>query len=282
MQEIHAKFVAGDYNGVLHDLAHVLTLGGKAGEGYDKYELLVLRGETNLRLKQGPAAAVAFKQAAAQTKDVQKAAIAMATDLLILRSPQFQYVPRKVEGGRHKEPIGIVDAKTRKQAIAALYEDERDAAAGALAQGKKAVSLPQIASAVKAIQAHNLVALDRAAHENVDDVKEATGDLRARTRELILGALEQMSKQESEIANSADKMIRIPAARAGEPDTVQRRGLQGSDHQNLRALVQGCQQISQASVELLGVLSDNPTDANDLVEKAGVIQKNAEALLTKG
>jgi hypothetical protein len=282
MQEIQALFDAGDYNGVLRDVAHVLTLGGKAGEPYDKYELLVLRGETQLRLKLAPSAAAAFKQAAAQTKDVQKAAMATATDLLIRRSPQLQYTPRKTGGGQHAEPIGIVDAKSRKQAMEALYVDERDAAAEAMAQGKKAVSLPQIAAAVKAIQAHSLVALDRATRGNVDDVKEATGDLRARTRELILAALDQMTRQEADISNAADKLIRIPSGRAGEPDMMQRRGLQGSDHQNLVAIVQNCKQIAQASVELMSVLSDLPADATDLVAKADALRASAEARLKKG
>jgi hypothetical protein len=279
MDEIKTRFEANDFNGVLRDLAHVLSLHGKAAEPYDRYDLLMLRGETELRLKQAAPAAMAFKQAASQTKDPQQTAVASSTDMLVRRSNQFQYTPKKAEKGKVPEPIDIVNADKRKLALAALYEDERDAAADALAQGKKATSLPQIAAAVNAISSHNLVPLDRAVHGNTEDVQKATGDLKTRTRDLIARALDQMAKQTQEISNKADEIVRIPSMRAGQPDTTHRRGLQGTDRQELSTISQGCRDIAQAAHDLMGTLSDNPDEANDLIEQANGIRQKAEKAL---
>jgi len=281
-QEMQGLLDSGQYNDVLRDVAHALALGGREGQAYEKYDLLILRGETQLRLKQSAPAALAFKQATGQTVDMQKAAVASAMDLLIRRSPQFQYTPRKVATGVKPAPIPITDPQNRKLALAALYDDELAAAGEALAEGKKAVSLPQIAAAVKAIQSHSLVALDRTVHGNVDDIQRATGDLKARTKDLITKALDQMSKQTKEIADHADQMNRIPSMRAGQPDTMQRRGLQGSDRQNLQGIVQGCKQIAGAARELMGALSDTPADADTLVQQANDVLQKAEQAIKAG
>jgi hypothetical protein len=278
-EDIQKEFNARDYSGVLRDIAHALSRNGKAAQQYDHYDLLMMRGETHLRLKQASAAALSFKQAVSKTTDADKAAMATAMQLLVLRSPQLQYTPKKVVVGKKNGPYDIIDPEKRKQAITALYEDELNAAADAIKTGKKATSLPQIAGAVKAIEAHNLIALDRAAHGNTDDVKTATEDLKARTRDLISRAMEKLAKETLEISGRADEMQRIPSGRIGQPDSTHRRGLQGSDMQDLNGIVRACKQISDASKQLMGILSDNPDDANDLIEQADGVRQKAEKAL---
>ena len=92
--ELRQQFDSGDYTGVLRGIGRVLALNpAKLSEGgYDRFDLLMLRGESQLRLKQTSAALLTFHQAAKETKDPQQASVALATESLVRRSDRKSVV----------------------------------------------------------------------------------------------------------------------------------------------------------------------------------------------
>ena len=285
IDDIKKEYEAKDYQAVLRDVGRGLTLGEKkaAEAGLERYDLFMLRGEAQLRLNQPSPAAMAFHEAARATKDLQQAAVAYATEMLVRRSKQMKFTPRKpLEKNKKLEPIDILDPDKRKEAFEALYNDERDAAASILQAGKKATSLPQIRNAVKAIQSRQLFALDRAAHGTAQDMEDTTRDLKERAQDLMSKALEKLAKQVDDIEARANETVRIPqviqAPNAGvfQQDIVHRRGLQGSDRQNLKGIAQTSVQIAAWAKELIGALSDNADDSKDLLQQAEDVARKAE------
>ncbi|HEX8915636.1 MAG TPA: hypothetical protein VF796_25000 [Humisphaera sp.] len=127
--EIKALYDAGEYQKALPKLARVLTLKGKAAEPYNRHELLVLRGETYLRVKGSSASAAAsFAEASKEAPDGQAAALDIANELLIRRSTNaLVYTPKQKDPkdkAKPLAPINILEPDGRKAGIAALYNDE--------------------------------------------------------------------------------------------------------------------------------------------------------------
>ena len=62
--EMREAFDAGDYPRTLQQVARALAVKGDAARDYDRYDLLILKAEAHLRLKNTAAAAAAFDEAA--------------------------------------------------------------------------------------------------------------------------------------------------------------------------------------------------------------------------
>lgn len=283
MEEIHTRFELGDYDAVLRSLNHLLSLGGKAAEGYDKHELLTLRGETHLRMKQTDAAVNAFRQAAKATDDPQKSAVDLATEILIRRSKQSEYTPKAATAGQKPVAMSIIEPEKRKLAFRALFNDEWAAVAPSLKSAKASDSLVVIASAVKTIQSRQLDMLDTVANGNDDQTKQAVNGLRDHAAELMSKALEKLGKHEQEIASLANEIVHQQVMTNGpygrQPtDMPRRRGLQGNDRQELQGIANSATQIGVAAREIVGGLGDK-TAADDLAEQANdVVQRAKRAL----
>src|SRR5947207_2354312 len=86
MQEIKSSYDTGDYRAVIRDVARGLALKGKAADEYDRHDLLLLRGESLLRLKETPAAATAFEQAAKEAANEKDRNDALAMSVLLGRT----------------------------------------------------------------------------------------------------------------------------------------------------------------------------------------------------
>src|SRR5215203_714060 len=84
--DVKAAFEKKDYKETLRLVSRVLALRGKAGEGIDRYEMLLLRAEANLNLKATTNAVQALEEAAKIAPDDKAAAMARGTVTLIKRS----------------------------------------------------------------------------------------------------------------------------------------------------------------------------------------------------
>ena len=93
MPEIKGMFDQAQYADALRAIGRAMQLKGKAAEPYDRYELLTLKAEAHLHVKATPAAIQAFEQAAAETEDAQKQAVARSTALLLKKSKNLSYTP---------------------------------------------------------------------------------------------------------------------------------------------------------------------------------------------
>ncbi len=126
--EVQKLVDAGQYAAALKQLQRILGLSATLGAAYDRYDMLMLRGECQLQVRQQPAAldsfAAARKEAFLQHKPDQ-AADPIAMIFLIRSSKAYQYVPKAAGAER---PILILDRTRRTAAFGAILTDEFPAA----------------------------------------------------------------------------------------------------------------------------------------------------------
>jgi hypothetical protein len=124
--DAQADFAAGQYRDALQKIS-VLLAGKSAPPGsQERFDLLMLRGECMLRLKQSSLAADAFDAAARarrQQGDVKRLAEAKATAVLLSASRGLKFQPRGGGGGGGAEAIDVVAPEARRQAMAALLDE---------------------------------------------------------------------------------------------------------------------------------------------------------------
>lgn len=121
-----ADFKTGDYAGCLKKISGLLSSRSIKADSPERYDLMMLRGECMLKLKQRQAAAQAFDAAALGMRargDLPRVAAATALGTLVKASPDLAYKPKS-----HPElaAIDVVEPSWRKDAMAALFEDLRD------------------------------------------------------------------------------------------------------------------------------------------------------------
>ena len=131
IEQLKQSLQANKPQEVLSGVAKILAIRGEAAKAYDRYELFSLRGEAYLRNKAMPPAAEAFVNAAKETTDPQKQASARANEILIRKSKATGYLPKpapRTPGAAATKPSGpmpIVEPADRKEAMVALFTDER-------------------------------------------------------------------------------------------------------------------------------------------------------------
>ena len=108
---------AGEYRICLQQIARVLQLRGDPARPYDRYALLLLRGDCLLHLGNPTTALEAYADAEKSTEPAQLAE-ARATALLIRSSAGLQFMPKPPADGA---PIDIADHASRKKAMLALH-----------------------------------------------------------------------------------------------------------------------------------------------------------------
>src|SRR3954453_556803 len=109
-------FDKGDYKGCLGKISKLLTTGAYKSDSPERYDLLMLRGESLLRLKQKQPAQAAFEAAMKMMRkqeDVQRAAGATAMVALVKAStPALAYQQKK--GG---DAVDIIEPASRLKAM---------------------------------------------------------------------------------------------------------------------------------------------------------------------
>src|SRR5688500_6919375 len=207
VEGIQKLLKADDAAGALKQINRLLSLRGKAAEGYDKYELLTLKGDAHLKMKANEAAAVAFRQAAAATEDPQHVAVAKATEMLIRRSQKLAYTPKKVARGGKAEPIDIVDPESRQGALAALFVDEVGPLLPKVEAAKNATSVVPMIKAMAA--AREVEFLERAANGSADQVGGIVLTLGEKGEAMLSKVMEKATKRVDRITAMANETEQI-------------------------------------------------------------------------
>src|SRR4051794_13841822 len=151
--DLHQLFKDKQYAPLLLKLQRVLQLKGDAAKRYDRCDLLVLKGETHLQLKEQSLATAAFADAIKSIDDQtdpKEAATARAIALLVKRSRVFMFTPRTAPRGQAPKPISILDLDQRPVAFAAMFEDARVDTLAKLKAAKSSKTLMPIVEAVNA------------------------------------------------------------------------------------------------------------------------------------
>jgi len=114
----------------------------------DRYELLMLKAECQLQLKDRVGAVSTFKSAAKAAGDVSQLAAARANAIVIERSSSGTYTPAFAIG---ESPIDVLAPESRKKAMARLQQEIWTKSKADLDQAMRAETLPPIERVFSAV-----------------------------------------------------------------------------------------------------------------------------------
>ena len=272
-EEVRKLLSAGDAQGAMKQINRLLALRGKAAEGFDRYELLTLKGDAHLKLKANEAALASFRQAGAATEDPQQQAVARATELLIKRSKNQAYTPKKAARGGKAEPIDITDPDSRQKALAALFVDEVAPLVPKVEAAKDARTVAPMITAMAA--AREVQFLERAANGSADQVGGMIEALATAGEEMLGKVVERATKRVDRItalANETEQIRQVIPTSSGSYRTVlvpARRGIKSNDVVELKNVIDACDEVvaqARAMAEARGGDEDAVEDLTDSAE----------------
>jgi hypothetical protein len=272
VEQVEKLIASGEAAEALKHVNRLLAIRGKAAELYDKYELLSLKGEAHLRLKANDAAAVAFRQAAAETEDRQKKALARATEQLIRRSRNLAYTPKKVAKGDKAEPIDVVDPDSRHKALGAMFVDEVTPMLPKVEAAKASTSVGPMIKAMAA--AREMEYLELAANGSADQINGIVEGLKEQGKTMLTHVLEKATKRVDRITTSANDTERVrqvvPLGNGGYRTIMvpKRRGVQHDDVTELKSIIDACDEIVAQAKELGRSTEKGEAETEELVDSA--------------
>ena len=273
VEDVRKQLAAGDAAEALKQVNRLLLLRGKAAEGFDKYELLTLKGDAHLKLRAGEAAAAAFRQAAAATEDPQQQAVARATELLVKRSKNLAYTPKKSARGQKAEPVDVANPDSRQKALAALFVDEVGPLVPKVEAAARANTVGPMIQAMAA--AREVQFLEQAANGSADQVGGMIETLADAGEEMLGKVVEKGTKRVDRItalANETEHVRQIIPTSYGAYRTVtipRRRGIRSDDVTELKNIVDACDEVvaqANALAEASGAEAESLEDLTDSAE----------------
>jgi hypothetical protein len=284
-EDVKAAYEKGDYKETLRLLGRVLSLKGKAAQGVDRYEMLMLRAESNLHLKANPAAIQALEEAIKVAPDDVSAAKARALVLLIKRSRGGQYTPKLTAGAGGdrdhdaKGPLDITDPDKREAAFKAVYAEEKVAARVKVQAAEKSKTLPPIGTALKSVVP--LKDLEIAATGQTSETNETLNTLTDRAHKLMAKELDDMSKRTERIAARAAELIEYQYTRPdGFTDyRTRQRGLEKDDPKELKSIVEASKNVAATCKELTDSFASDAEPFEDLEDVAKNTAERADDVL---
>lgn len=284
IDDAKAAFEKADYNEALRVLARLLSLKGKAAEGLDRYEMLMLRAESQLKLKSSTGAVSALEEAVRVAKAKQDdvaGAEARALILLIKKSKGLQFSPKlSAEKGVTKEPIDITDTKKRKDALMALYVEEKAGARPKVVAADKSKDLPKVGAALKEVVP--LKDLEVAASGKDSETTETIKNLVDRAHTLMAKGLDKMTRDTERIAEHANQIVQFAVTRAdgSQEFRTRRQGIDRDETDELKGMIRDCKQVIDACKDLTKDFTDDTEPFEDLEDQARTTGERAHHVLT--
>jgi hypothetical protein len=296
--DIKKAFDAKDYQQVIQMVSKVLPLKGKAASAYDRYELLTMKGESLLRLKQPKAAGDAFVAAAKETDDPLKAATARATQR-ILREAKGQTLRRRFAkksdgtGAQSADTADVFDPAQRDAAFRIVYDDLKTASEAKIKEGMRARTLPPISEAIDVM--NDLHDFEVAATGGDAEQSQTRRELVDRARKLIGKELGRMERDVQSIENSASSVAReryvssgggstLAGGYSGTEDTsviVYRKGLTPQDRTDLKDAIVTSKKIIETCTSLERATDTKASESDELIDRAKEIGRVADKMLSK-
>ena len=283
--DVRNQVDAKDYRGALQSLLRVLDLKGSAAEPYDRAEMLLLRAECQMQIRQTKAALdsldAALKECAAKGK-ADMGALVLAHTELLLNSPNMQYVSRTRSSASPPKPINILDRQVRPDAYQALLDDEWDAQEQRIKAALEAPTMPPILEAAKIVA--TLRGVEKGATGSTHRSDDWAASLSQHARAVLAGSLNDMGESVDKIIASANEMVVVPVpkydAASGKSwleNVSQKRGLNSRDRQNLKVVTQTCAQIISAAGDLVFALDVDREEYQKLAANSGALQDKVAA-----
>jgi hypothetical protein len=281
--ELQAMFDQAQYKDLLPALNKSLNDKGTLAKPDAHYALLMLKGETMLRMKSSSSAQDAFRAASLVVgADDKSVSIAKATVSLVKRSGNAKYQPKaKADNSAALQPaIDILAADSRKQAFAALFTDLFEPAKPIVATAEKATSLEAILDVVP--QLSEVKDVEIAATGSDAETKDLLTKLATHANTLMTAALKTLDTSLTTITrDAARKMTGSQYVSNGAVRTEKMTtGLQPTNVDTLDSDVSQARQIASAADTLQTAFGD----AGDFKEVKSAAEKfitDANKLLAK-
>jgi hypothetical protein len=285
MQELQQLRDQKQWQPLLQKLSKVIVLKGNLAQSYDRYELLMMKGEAHAQLKQGPQAIQSFNDAAKEAKDQKdKAAVASSTALLFKRAQNFVYKRKSpTTQASDAKTIDVLDIEKRKEGFAALAADEYAALEGKAKNATKAPNLGGVIDIMKSLG--DLRNAELASGGDTKLADQLIAPLAAHTKDLSSKVIATDRKKVEEIEKSANILIEVPdrsrpgTSRAPGATRYKKRGLMSTDSQTLKNIIQECNNIADGDKQLADEFGDAGKPLMEVVKEAQQVADKATAVL---
>lgn len=242
MNDLQQMYDAGQYHTCLQQIARVLPGSDRPNSGFDRLQLMLLRGECLMRLGARAAAYRAFVAAQA-SPEAKTALTARANVVLLEASNQFSYKP---PGGG--QAIDIQDPVSRRKAMAALFDANLQRNRPQIDTAAQAPSLGPIIDVLPKLK--DLAALEVTATGGDKEIRPALSAIGRRARDLIEGALQQVDAQVAQVQQRANQPVMTPATPGSAWwVTAGRQGLDTNDRRQLQDAINSADSIYNATVQ---------------------------------
>jgi hypothetical protein len=286
--DVRKQVDEAQYRDALKNLQRILDLKGPPAAAYDRAEMLLLRAECQLQIRQFQAARTsldaAVKEARGPVPSPDQLAKALALSALVAKSPNMLYTPRNRTGPLAPKPIDILDRVTRPAAFKALFEDSLPDGKARVRNAAIAETLPPILDAARDLA--TLRAIEKAATDDDAQSKALVADLAKRAIILLGNSVADMNGTVETIATGANLKYGMPVQRvdpvSGQTAMDQisrRRGLLGDEPARLRSIQQACTQVIATCRELPLAL-DAAETFNAIAGDADAVAKKAARVLS--
>jgi len=237
VEDVRLDVQRGDYRAALQKISRRLPEARDRPEV--RYELLMLRGESLLQLKQKPSAIDAFRSALAavgRDGDINQKLAARAMVDLLTAGPGWVY--KSADG----ETFDLIAPEPRKQASAAMLVDRLATLRPKVTRAAEADALGPMVALMPEVE--GAMALEFVATGHIAQVTELVHSLGDRARLLISKEVQRIANRSLELEDLSNDIFvlddgRIPA----------RRGLHSDELDELRQMLKTLDTITQTSEE---------------------------------
>jgi len=252
----------GQYRDALKSLQRVLDLKGSAAAPYNRSEVLMLRAECQLQIREMQGALSTLDAVAKEARgnkdqapnpDMLGKALALTT--LVNKSSNLLYTPKTHTGPLAPKPINILDRTVRPDAFKALFDDLLPDAKAKVHAMQTTTTLQPILDTAKMVTA--LRAIERVANGAEDESKALADQLTTRATILLGNSVADLSAATDAIATAANQVYVTSSVRTESAtgksvvDHVpHRRGLANDQAARLRTIQQNCTQTIGACSDL--------------------------------
>jgi hypothetical protein len=201
-EQLRMLYGDGRYHACLQEISRLLFLKGAAAANVNRPELLLLRGDCLVKLKDSRTALKAYQEAEkAATHDPETALWARAGVLILKNCRGLSYMPPGVQ------PIDVTTDDGWKQAAGAIYDNIWRNSQSDFRAAQSASDISPIIRVVPTIT--DLVALIRVSGADSSQLKPMAANIGQRARDIIGRLLNQLDGTTAAVERSADVVLNV-------------------------------------------------------------------------
>lgn len=264
LEEIRSAMAKAEYRPALDKINKLVFSSTKEMYPAERFELLMMKGECQLQLKDRMGAATSFKAAAKIAENLDQFAAAQANALIVEKSAMGVFSPPY---GSNEKPIDILSIDSRKKAMAILQRQIWSKSQPEIDAALRANTLPPIETAFSRMVDAYL--LEGAATGDAKDTGKAM-------RELGSHAFGMMQAELKRLAWRVEQFNLL--ANAIEDDDDDPRGLEMGERNELRSMLPYLAKIHERASDYRGLAARLEGDR----QKWDALAADAADALAKG